>query len=217
MAPQPTEADILFNRANVALAKSQRLVASWLPPRTEEEIKNARTEEEIEKEEQELFTPVPELLGLGAKPPEDVKDGDLKRQKLTSNDVLRRQLLGKDHARLYSKHHQRPGEQRGTTGILPAGSKPQHASTIRKLEEESSGDEGGRSSLGNRKHGRLDVNEGQKEVETVSTYQRQRQNERQQSLKHTRATGNYLDEVLSRKEKKHKKKKMADHASKAKA
>lgn len=61
MAPQPSEADILFNRANVALAKSQRLVASWLPPLTQEEIKNARTEEEIEKEEQELFTPVPEL------------------------------------------------------------------------------------------------------------------------------------------------------------
>lgn len=66
MAPQPSEADIIFNRANVALAKSQRLVASWLPPRTEEEIKNAKTEEEIEREEQELFTPVPELYVCGS-------------------------------------------------------------------------------------------------------------------------------------------------------
>lgn len=61
MAPQPSEADIIFNRANVALAKSQRLVASWLPPRTEEEMRTAKTDEEIGKEEQELFTPVPEL------------------------------------------------------------------------------------------------------------------------------------------------------------
>lgn len=65
MAPQPSEADIIFNRANVALAKSQRLVASWLPPRTEDEIKNAKTEEETEKEEQELFTPMPELYVCG--------------------------------------------------------------------------------------------------------------------------------------------------------
>ena len=57
----PSEADIIFNRANVALAKSQRLVASWLPPRTEEEIKNTKSEEEIEREEQEMFTPVPEV------------------------------------------------------------------------------------------------------------------------------------------------------------
>jgi len=59
-----SEADIIFNRANVALAKSQRLIASWLPPRTEEELRNAKTEEEIEKEEAELFTPVPELLAV---------------------------------------------------------------------------------------------------------------------------------------------------------
>lgn len=61
MAPQPSEADIIFNRANVALAKSQRLVASWLPPRTDEEVKNSKTEAQIEEEEQELFTPVPEV------------------------------------------------------------------------------------------------------------------------------------------------------------
>lgn len=61
MAPQASEADIIFNRANVALAKSQRLVASWLPPRTADEAKNAKTKEEIDREEQELFTPVPEL------------------------------------------------------------------------------------------------------------------------------------------------------------
>lgn len=61
MAPPPSEADIIFNRANVALAKSQRLVASWLPPRTEAELKSTKSEEQIDQEEQELFTPVPEM------------------------------------------------------------------------------------------------------------------------------------------------------------
>lgn len=61
MTTKPSEADIIFNRANVALAKSQRLVASWLPPRTDAELKNAKTDDQIEKEEQEMFTPVPEV------------------------------------------------------------------------------------------------------------------------------------------------------------
>lgn len=61
ISPIPSEADIIFNRASVALAKSQRLIASWLPPPTASELAKAKTEEEIEKEEQEMFTPIPEL------------------------------------------------------------------------------------------------------------------------------------------------------------
>ena len=61
MPVQPSEADIIFNRASVALAKSQRLIASWLPPKTPEELANIKSEEELENEEKEIFTPVPEL------------------------------------------------------------------------------------------------------------------------------------------------------------
>ncbi len=61
MPASTSEADIILNRANVALAKSQRLIASWLPPRSSEEIASAKSEEEIEKDEQEIFTPVPEV------------------------------------------------------------------------------------------------------------------------------------------------------------
>ena len=32
-----SQADIIFNRTNVALARSQRLIASWLPPKPESE------------------------------------------------------------------------------------------------------------------------------------------------------------------------------------
>lgn len=63
MPPQkePSEADIIFNRANVALARSQRLIQSWLPPKSAEEIANAKSEEELLKEDEELFKPTPEL------------------------------------------------------------------------------------------------------------------------------------------------------------
>ena len=54
------ESDIILNRANVALARSQRLVASWLPEKTPDELANAKSEEELQREEDEIFTAVPE-------------------------------------------------------------------------------------------------------------------------------------------------------------
>ncbi|OCL13985.1 hypothetical protein AOQ84DRAFT_270621, partial [Glonium stellatum] len=99
MPAQPSEADIIFNRASVALAKSQRLIASWLPPKTHEELANTKSEEELEKEEKDIFTPVPELLGVGAPLPKDVNDGSFKRRELSSNDKLLKQLLGKKAAK----------------------------------------------------------------------------------------------------------------------
>lgn len=57
MPASTSEADIVINRANVSLAKLQRLIASSLPPRGEGELVNARSEEEIEKEEEAIFTP----------------------------------------------------------------------------------------------------------------------------------------------------------------
>lgn len=60
MAASTSEADIVFNRANVSLARSQRLIASWLPPKTEQELASAKSEEELQKEEDEIFTAVPE-------------------------------------------------------------------------------------------------------------------------------------------------------------
>jgi hypothetical protein len=61
MPAVPSEADVIFNRASVALAKSQRLIASWLPPKTPEELASTKTEEELEREEKAIFAPVPEL------------------------------------------------------------------------------------------------------------------------------------------------------------
>lgn len=57
----PSDNDIYFNRAAVSLAKSERLMAGLLPPPTESELRNAKTEEQIRKEEQEMFTVAPDL------------------------------------------------------------------------------------------------------------------------------------------------------------
>lgn len=64
MSISKTETDIILNKANVALARSQRLVASWLPPPTDEEKARVKTEEELQREEDEIFTAVPETYVL---------------------------------------------------------------------------------------------------------------------------------------------------------
>ena len=71
MPNQPSEAEVVFNRASVALAKSQRLVASWLPPPTEAEQRKA--DEQEPEPELELEGPVSarsvylqRLLGSGS-------------------------------------------------------------------------------------------------------------------------------------------------------
>ncbi|KAL8750602.1 MAG: hypothetical protein Q9199_006962 [Rusavskia elegans] len=210
MTAHPSDADIIFNRANVALAKSQRLVASWLPPRTDDELKNAKTEEQIEKDEQEMFTPVPEMLGLGAKLPEDLKDWDLKRQKLSSNDQLRRQLLGKDHAKLRSKDSHDRTALRDAEPPLSIGSKPRPTPVKRGLEDENSDAEGGRASLGRKKVKKPAEAAGPEKDKCIEDAVNKEEpgNERQATLKHSKKANNYLDEVLSkRKEKQHKAKK----------
>ncbi|KAF2431237.1 hypothetical protein EJ08DRAFT_696624 [Tothia fuscella] len=132
---EPSEAEIVFNRANVALAKSQRLIASWLPPKTPEELANAKTQEELEKEDADLFTPVPELLGVGAPLPKDAADGVVKRKDTSSLDALRKQLLGRNATT-------RNLEVKPEQGV----SKPL-AKTAKPVLSESEDDEGGRSAV----------------------------------------------------------------------
>ncbi|KAL8663410.1 MAG: hypothetical protein Q9202_003929 [Teloschistes flavicans] len=207
MAPQPSEADIILNRANVALAKSQRLLASWLPPRPKEELESAKTSEEIEKEDQETFTAIPEVLGIGAKIPEDVTNGDLKRQKLTSDEMLRKQLLGRDHATLRHKGAQGQRDRIGLGRAMLAGSKPRPTQTKRKEDCISSDDDGGRSQLGKRRPREVGEREKYQKAEVDTPIDDGVAGERLESAHRSKKATSYLDEVLAQKSKKHRSKK----------
>ncbi|CAI7636797.1 unnamed protein product [Penicillium bialowiezense] len=98
MSLSKSESDVILNRANVALSRSQRLVASWLPEKSSDEP--TKTDEELQKEEDEIFTAVPETLGIGAPLPQKAADGSWNRSDLDSNDKLRKQLLGKNYDRV---------------------------------------------------------------------------------------------------------------------
>ncbi|RAK98013.1 DUF3245 domain-containing protein [Aspergillus ibericus CBS 121593] len=100
MATTKAETDIILNKANVALARSQRLVASWLPAPTAEDHAHVKSEEELQREEDEIFTAVPETLGVGAPLPSKAVDGSWNRTELDSNDKLRKQLLGRNYKKV---------------------------------------------------------------------------------------------------------------------
>ncbi len=60
MAPNTTtEADIIQNKLNLLFASRQRLLESWLPPRTPEETATSKSAEEMEQEEEAIFRPMP--------------------------------------------------------------------------------------------------------------------------------------------------------------
>jgi hypothetical protein len=64
MAPvskEPNEAEILLNRVNVALARSQRLIASWLPQNAADDENSPYTPERLVEADDELFQPDTEL------------------------------------------------------------------------------------------------------------------------------------------------------------
>ena len=51
-------ADVVQNKLNVLLAKQERLLSTWLPPR-DPSTSDARTRAEIERDEDAIFTPTP--------------------------------------------------------------------------------------------------------------------------------------------------------------
>ncbi|KAA8650056.1 hypothetical protein EYZ11_004763 [Aspergillus tanneri] len=143
MSLSKSETDVILNKANVALARSQWLVASWLPPRTQEELDNSKSEEELQKEEDEIFTAVPETLGIGAPLPSKAANGSWKRVELDSNDKLRKQLLGKNYKKVVAARTGAP-HTLGKPGMLTSHSQ----STARKeYEEDDDEEDGGRTAM----------------------------------------------------------------------
>ncbi|OAX81882.1 hypothetical protein ACJ72_03780 [Emergomyces africanus] len=211
MSASKYEADIVFNRANVALARSQRLIASWLPPKTDEEIANTKTEEELQREEDEIFTPVPEKLGLGAPLPQSQADGSFNRTELSSNEKLRKQLLGKNYKKSTSGGH--VNSSRGPLVAAAAAEKKKkqqqqqyHQLPVNSQLESDDDEDEGRSSLGRNKRQR--TKEKTTEVEKDATVTRRTTDgdsntgdnksadDRQRSSQRKKPVS-YLDELLS--------------------
>lgn len=124
----------------------------------------------------------------------------MKREELSSNEKLRRQLLGREYKKI------RAGKREGgdLEGTVPMGSKPRPADSKREASQDSE-DEGGRSSLGKSKRKR--------QMERIDTKVSDEEANKATKAKMglyppSKRAVNYLDQVLAEKSrKKHKKNK----------
>ncbi|CAI7662142.1 unnamed protein product [Penicillium glandicola] len=207
MSLSKSESDVILNRANVALSRSQRLVASWLPQQPTEELANPKTDEELQKEEDEIFTAVPETLGVGAPLPQKAADGSWNRTELDSNDKLRKQLLGKNYNRVMKA----AAEQKAAAAASTAAASASATAARADIEEEYDEEDGRSAMLARQKNKRkggggaggvhpaaaaAEGDKGGEEGETVSAPAR--------SKGRKKATS-YLDELLAERAKKRKK------------
>ncbi|KAL6718506.1 hypothetical protein ACLMJK_004598 [Lecanora helva] len=210
--------DAIHARLNVHLAQNARFVSSWpslkhnrKPSTTASTSKpTEKSQEALEKEEDEIFTPVPELLGFGASLP---KDGiDVPRENLSSNEKLRKQLLGKDYAKKLGKSGRNSGEPASAPALK--GSRLRPPDLKRKMESDSE-DDGGRSSLGTsmKRRKKSIVRPDHKAVDEDTEVAPRDQENGVSEPRSQKKTSNYLDEVLAerslQKRKKSKKKKKA--------
>lgn len=148
-------------------------------------------------------------MGFGASLP---KDSEVKRDRLSSNDKLREQLLGKGFAKKQKKCDRSRAEQVSTP--IAIGSKPRPVNKKRAAESDSE-DDGGRSSLGkSRKKGKHShIKSAVEPIEdtTVETTKPEDDGSIGSRPAKSKKASNYLDEVLAdrslQKRKKSKKKK----------
>ncbi|KAL1631226.1 hypothetical protein SLS56_004473 [Neofusicoccum ribis] len=191
--------DVAFNRVSVALARSQSLVASWLPPRPAEDPAAQKTPEQLQQEESALFTPGSDILGVGAEPPKDILDGSFKRNQLSSNDRLRQQILGK---------HAAKGQKSTAASHLPT-KKLERPSKPSRVQEDSDDDEDGRAAMfkSKRKTAPAPV---RKEVSEDDTGSEGEEKSRKRPV-------SFLDEMLEERSKKQKRKQKLQAENKEKA
>jgi hypothetical protein len=140
MATSTSEADVILNRINVSLARSQRLINSWLPPKLE-------SQDVEDNEDEEDFKSMTEIGGLGSKTAyagyDGLPDGAFQRQKLSSNDKLLEQLLGKKAAQARKKS-QEAGKSMSTSKHAAPKQLTTRPKASREVDSEDD-DEGGRA------------------------------------------------------------------------
>ncbi|KZZ98198.1 hypothetical protein AAP_00459 [Ascosphaera apis ARSEF 7405] len=189
MSVSKSQADIIFDRANVALARSQKLVASWLPSNNEDdELSKRKTDAELQREEDEIFVAVPEKLGLGAPVPSKEADATARRSDLSSNEKLRQQLMGKNYKKLMALEKQ---NQKQHPDKKFANGKTTAANRMNEEGEDDDDDEPSRSSLGKKR----------KQV----VVEKDDSGSAAPAPSRARRGGSYLDEVLAQRAKKKKK------------
>jgi hypothetical protein len=137
-----SQADIIFNRTNVALARSQRLIASWLPPKPQSEQQEST---QAAADEEEDFRGDSEIGGIGSLAQKDdsgLPEGAFKRRNPGANDKLLDSLLGKKAA---NAHRKAQALAKSATAQFQEAPKPVVKEKPKRPADSDSEDEGGRA------------------------------------------------------------------------
>jgi len=137
-----SQADIIFNRTNVALARSQRLIASWLPPKPQPEQQEST---QAAADEDEDFRGDSEIGGIGSLAQKDdsgLPEGAFKRRNPGANDKLLDSLLGKKAA---NAHRKAQALAKSATAQSQEAPKPVAKEKPKRPADSDSEDEGGRA------------------------------------------------------------------------
>ncbi|KAG8626478.1 hypothetical protein KVT40_005423 [Elsinoe batatas] len=199
---------VIFNKANVALARSQRVIESWLGPAANGQAGGGLWDEGDNEED---FKAEPDTLGVGAKAPEDDMGFGLRRKHPTSNEKLLEQIMGKKAAK---EHQAKVAAQKASKSQANAPAVPEKKQAVPVAVEEDSEEEGRASrftSKASRKRARAedasrsgaasDGSEGEAgEAERRGSGKARKQN---RGAKGT----SYLDQILAEKSKKKQKQK----------
>lgn len=139
-----SQADIIFNRTNVALARSQRLIQSWLPPKPQAEDQDST---HPVADEDDDFRGDSEIGGIGSAAQKDdsgLPEGAFKRRNPGANDKLLDSLLGKKAANAHRKA-QALAKQATAQPTGPPKPAVKEAPKRRAQDSDSDEDEGGRA------------------------------------------------------------------------
>ncbi|KAL4877280.1 hypothetical protein BJY04DRAFT_222227 [Aspergillus karnatakaensis] len=227
MSLSKSDTEIILNKANIALARSQRLVASWLPTQPQTDDRNAKTVAELQQEEDEVFTAVPETLGVGAPLPSKAADGSWNRTEIDSNDQLRRQLLGRNYKKVMAEKARQKGtdsslsKDSGSKGVWSQNSGDGKGDTN---DDDDGDDEGRTASIGKKtssKKRKVEVGEGSeatnrqvkettnddmKDIDReISGNPKTGTSQPKATAKGRKKTTSFLDEIIAERSKKRKK------------
>ncbi|OBT67959.1 hypothetical protein VE03_02544 [Pseudogymnoascus sp. 23342-1-I1] len=129
-------------RIDLAIAKQDAIVKSWVDKFDTTKCAPSKTQEEIAAWDAELFNPMPSNLGLGAPIPKEYLNGDMNRKDISGNSKLRSLMMGK---------------KAGLQAAKPRDAEEKASSMKRGLKDDTSDEEEGRSNLGKSKKAKREV------------------------------------------------------------
>jgi hypothetical protein len=142
MMDTTSDPDVIFNRLNIALARSQRVLNSWIPSKSE-----AKEATHVDDHPEDEFKSMHEKPGLESKAAyaddDDLPDGAIQRKKLASNDKLLEQLLGSKAAQAKKKSKE-PGKSMSASRHTASKQLTTRSKALREVDS-GEDEEGGRA------------------------------------------------------------------------